>query len=228
MKLLRNLKAWWKRWWDDLRYYPSYQPTFFTIERYAPGSGSCLTKRPEICITPEDYQRLFTYIKNCPQEISGLGCVRLDPMNDHLILSDIMLFKQKVSGADTDLDQEAIGKLVTEMVMRDADPSTLKLWWHSHNSGSVFWSQHQDEKTIENLKRFGIEYLISIVGNHAGDYICRLDIFKPVHVTIDNIPIRILETENASLKAQILGEIQEKVEGYDPRKKASREFTICG
>ena len=228
-----RLPDYWKRlkqWWDDIRYdvpYTQNRESFYTFDQHTPTVGVHLAHRPEIFMTFEDYQRLFTYIRCCPQEISGLGRVGVKEMsNGDLLLSDITLFKQKVTGHDTDLDQEAIGKLVTEIVMNGGEPTDLKLWWHSHHSMSVFWSKGQDEVTIANLKRFGMEYLVSIVGNHAGDYLCRLDIFTPLHVTIDNVPIRIITREDPMLKNRILAEIEDKVDGFHPSLERSTPFTL--
>lgn len=228
-KKLHEILDWFKRKWESLQEsmqesvsYDSITYPHYTMERYSQGSGACLTRRPEIWISPEDHQRLFGYMSNCPQEISGLGYAHLDKLpNGDLLLSNPMLFEQEVNFNETDLSQGDIGKFMFEMVKSGGDPENLKMWWHSHGSGSVFWSKHQDEKTIANLRRFGMEFLVSIVGNHFGDYLLRLDIFKPVHVTIDNIPLRIIQVEDLTLQAEILAEIEKKVSGYKPRGKSS-------
>jgi hypothetical protein len=181
------------------------------IERYAPGASMVTTVAPRITSYSEADERLWIYIRSCLTEISGLGDVKYLPVTNELKIEAVHLFAQECSGMDTSLSPEAVGKYMTERTLRNVPTNTLKLWWHSHADGDVYWSQHQDIPTIEALLEFGFTYLLSIVGNHRGEYLCRLDIAKPFRITFDNLPIRLIHPENAELQASIAAEVAEKV-----------------
>jgi hypothetical protein len=195
------------------------KPEIRIIERYAPGSGPVIAKRPEIFIMSPEEQKLWYYIEECPDEISGLGILKYNPDFNTLLIEKLHLFQQKVSGAETDLDQIAIGKFINEMVMQDQDTAAIKVWWHSHCSGGVYWSGHEDQPTITRLRDFGLEYLLSIVGNHRREYLCRLDVFQPVQITLDNLPLRVYQPEDGELRARLRAEIADKL-------TMSREFKL--
>lgn len=183
------------------------------VERICvPGSGIIISHRPEIRILSSDDEKFWLHLTECPEEISGLALATYDAKANTLTISDLTLLEQKVSRVETDLDQTAIGKLMTDMITDGKDTGLLKVWWHSHVTSDVYWSQHQDEVTIQSLKHFGFDFLISIVGNVHGERLCRLDIFEPIHVTLDNVPIRIIHPTNPELRRQIRIDIGEKVE----------------
>ena len=139
------------------------------IEKYVPGSGPVIAARPEICMMAPDHQRLLYNIQECPEEISGLALLDYKPAANNILVHNLRLLEQKVTSVMTDLDQVAIGKLMTQMIQKGHDTATLKVWWHSHAGGDVYWSKHQDEVTIRNLGDFGFDYLLSIVGKHRGE-----------------------------------------------------------
>lgn len=181
------------------------------IERYTPGTSMVTTVAPRITSYSEADERLWMYIRSCITEISGLGDVVYLPETNELQIEAVHLFAQECSGMDTDLNPTAVGKYMTERTLKGVPTNTLKLWWHSHADGDVYWSQHQDIPTIEALLEFGFTYLLSIVGNHRGEYLCRLDIAKPFRITFDNLPIRLIHSENTELQASIAAEVAEKV-----------------
>lgn len=64
------------------------------------------------------------------------------------------------------------------------DPSTLRIWAHSHGDMKVFWSG-VDEETIAGLSND--EWMLSIVVNKDHDAMMRLDVYYPAHVHVDNV-----------------------------------------
>jgi hypothetical protein len=144
--------------------------------------------------TVETYARLRLYVGLCPSEIGGLGEVR--PDGDGLLVTGLALLDQRVSSAETELEPEAVLRLLDRCLAEGRDPAALRLWWHSHAESEVEWSE-TDEATIE---RFGADSLVSLVTNKAGDLLCRWDTWRPERSTVEGIPV--LRPEEAMWQAR--------------------------
>ena len=164
---------------------------------------------PRIFITGPAFSRLRWYIELCPFEVSGLGTVA--PHGEDLLVTDIFLVRQRASDTDTELDSQAVVDHLLQVLQRGEDPSALRVWWHSHADGDIYWS-HTDEQTIE---RFQIDQLISIVGNRRLNFGCRLDQFSPKRITVNNLPLLPLPDkcpgDEESVGQRIMAELREKV-----------------
>jgi len=161
---------------------------------------------PRVFITPQAKQRLDLYIQLCPDEISGLG--RVERLGEDFLITEVFLFKQRATGASTELSEKDIAEWLTDLVRQGKDPSKIKLWWHSHASMGAYWSS-TDEKTISSC--FATDWMISLVGNKRGEYCVRLDIYKPIRLTLDGLPLEVYWPEDKELKAEVEKEIREKV-----------------
>lgn len=150
--------------------------------------------------TAEMYARLRLYVELCPEEIGGLGEVRAD--GDGLLVTALSLLDQRVSSAETELEPEAVLRLLDRCVAEGRDPAALRLWWHSHAEGEVEWSK-TDEATIE---RFGADSLVSLVTNKAGDLLCRWDSWQPERTTVQEIPLVLPEEPLWRARAAVLRE----------------------
>ncbi len=167
---------------------------------------------PIVFITPEARQKLDLYIQCAHGEISGLGeVIRLG--NDFLI-KDIYLFEQKCTSASTNLDPGDVSKFLSNYIQSGKDPSDLRLWWHSHDNMSTFWSG-TDEATAERL---GDEWMLCIVGNKNLDYLVRLDLYKPIRITLDGLKFMVHWCPNTNLQSEIEAEIKAKVKTPPPIK----------
>ncbi|MEM4720899.1 MAG: hypothetical protein QXT73_02380 [Candidatus Methanomethylicaceae archaeon] len=130
----------------------------------------------KILIATEAKAKLDFYIRECgPIEVSGLGLVSTNPLR----IDDVILLEQKSSAASTDLLVSAVGRWLTDFIREGGDSSRVRLWWHSH-LGQVFWST-TDVTTIEAING---EWLVSVVGNAAGEYLARIDLFQPFRVAV--------------------------------------------
>jgi len=164
---------------------------------------------PRILIGAEAFERLKLYIDLCPFEVGGLGTVK--PFGEDLVVDDISLIRQRASDSDFELDPQAVADYLLQILQEGKDLSTLRLWWHSHAEGQIFWS-HTDEETIENLR---IDSLLSIVGNKRHEFRCRLDLFSPDRITLDSLPLLPLPTDcpadSDSLRQELVAELREKM-----------------
>jgi hypothetical protein len=161
----------------------------------------------EAYITPEAKQRLDLYVKAAPGEISGLG--RVIVVNNVIYIEDIYLLKQSSTGSSTDLNPEAMAEFIGELIAKDSAPEEIKLWWHSHGNMSTFWSA-TDEETAGV---FANGWMLSLVVNKKNEHLCRLDVYDPVHLVLDKIPLIVsCPLPTAAMVKAIEAEVKEKVD----------------
>lgn len=159
----------------------------------------------DIYIEKKTYEKLCQYILATELEISGFG--KVERINGELRITDVRIFEQEVTGGSTDLDMDDIAKFLIEENKKGEDVSKYKLWWHSHNTMSAYFSG-TDTSTIAELGK-SFDWLISIVGNHKEEFESRIDIFFPGKHTIEaNLMII---GEERKIPKSIQEEVQKKV-----------------
>lgn len=158
-------------------------------------------------LTAYAWEKMRHYVDGCKGEVSGLGKIEVGE-DGQLIITDCTIFEQKVSSAHSNIETEALAKFQVEMIQKGEDLGKWKLWWHSHATMAVFWSG-TDTGTIDTSTEF--EYMVSLVTNHNHDIKCRVDLFRPLRMTEDDVDVYIQESEDAELKAQCDAEIKAKV-----------------
>jgi hypothetical protein len=130
-------------------------------------------------IHAEAMERIWHWTDLAKGEFSCLGTVE----GTHV--THVQLFDQVCTASSTELDQQALAKfLVTH-----PRPEAVRAWIHSHGKLGVFWSE-QDEQCIDGLANDTC--LISIVVNKARQMKCRVDLWQPVRVTLDDVPVDIV------------------------------------
>ena len=168
--------------------------------------------KPVIYFAVEAYQKMRLWVEMAKGEVSWLGVIsEVRDKDDDLegfLIEDIHLLHQTCSSANTVLDEQSVAKFLTEMAMKGEDTSRIKAWIHSHGNLKVFWSS-VDEQCISGLANSS--YLVSVVVNKDGQMLGRVDMFKPFHVTINDMPVTIHFQPNAALDAQCRKEFREKV-----------------
>jgi hypothetical protein len=164
------------------------------------------SKFSTLYIQPEVLKKIMYYAEAAEGEVSGLGTILIDKEKD-LIVDEVFLLEQESSAGDTELKPEAISKLMEDMIKKDQDPGKLKFWWHSHADMGVFWSG-TDDACAETLSR---EWAFSMVVNKRGEKKCRLDLYNPFRITIDNIRVEEMLEEDEDLKEKCKKEVEEKV-----------------
>jgi len=128
----------------------------------------------DLIITKEAYLKLKYYIGLVDTEISGMGKSHIDKDGD-IILSDVIIFHQEVSGSSTDLDEASMAKFLSELMKKGEKTEEWNVWWHSHADMDVFWSSTDDDTIAEHCNHQS--HLISLVGNRKGKFKARLDLF---------------------------------------------------
>lgn len=155
---------------------------------------------PKLYITPKAIATIKAYARNCEDEISGWASVN----NKGIIDRVFPLLDQQVSGADTEMDEEAL-----EEFIRSGQSKTANVWWHTHAKMNTFWSATDDHNISQLLNFF--PYLVSIETNHEAEaFIARVDYRIPVRFRQD-CDLTILYNLPEVNEEAIQKEIKEKV-----------------
>jgi hypothetical protein len=179
----------------------------------------------KILIPVKIYQKLRAYTLATKHEIGGMAKIKRDEKGEIFTIEDLRIFEQVVSGGNVILDYKSQSKFYNELMEQNEDISMWRLWWHSHNTMEAFWST-TDEATIEDsdTENEKDNWSLSLVTNHAGDMVFRCDVFKPLRITVENIPYEILY-DDAQIEDEVFKDIVEKVrvEGPAGKKKEAIE-----
>lgn len=148
-------------------------------------------------------QRLDAYIRHADIEVSGFG--RVQARGNQLHIVELFLPKQYGNSGATRLDDRAVGMLLAEL----DDPTELRCWWHSHAGFDKFWSMTD----VDNIERLGrrTPWLLSLESCHRGGYLARLDVFQPLRLTIDRLPVFEYE-DNVAFQDTIRRELEANVQ----------------
>lgn len=69
----------------------------------------------------------------------------------------------QASSGGVNMDTAKVAKVIEEIVLRGDDPSSLRLYWHTHGTGCAFWS-NDDLRAIENeVNMTGGNEIVNIV-----------------------------------------------------------------
>lgn len=141
----------------------------------------------KVILGREVYDQIMYYVNKTSFEISGLGAVEI--IDGIPVVTKIYLLDQENSSAETEMDGEAITKLMYEHHI-SKHPGELKFWWHSHVNMEVFWSG-TDMKTIGELTENG--WFIHGVFNKKYDYKLAYTTNDPCPIMVDDIELEINE-----------------------------------
>ena len=172
--------------------------------------------KPKVIINKTELEKIKWYVNKCPVEISGLGnVVKLE--DGSLYVNKIYLLEQECSSVDTELDDEAVAKLLFESYR---DEGQLLFWWHSHHTMDVFWSA-TDYEAIEELGKNGM--IVASVFNKKGEIRTAIyskgDETKP-DMFIDEID---LQVPKFSLNAQEIADLEKQ---YDEKITISKPTVV--
>lgn len=117
-----------------------------------------------------------------PNEVSGIGLVK--KVGSVFEVYAVFLLKQKVTSADSDLDEQEVMKLMADLNKKGIPTEDLRFWWHSHGTTGTFWSG-QDNSTINSMSY--LPWFISLVVNSLGSYKLRIDAWDPFKINCDNL-----------------------------------------
>jgi hypothetical protein len=128
---------------------------------------------PKIQITKKASDDMAYLIDKASEEISWLGTVKMlgeDPQSATYVIEEIFVIDQHVSGAETEMNEDGLGKFGHEMTQKENGMEVLNrlhFWGHSHVNMDTFASS-TDIKQMELFKDNDREYFIRGIFNKAG------------------------------------------------------------
>lgn len=173
-------------------------------------------------IKSKAYNRIMKFAKRMgTKEIGGLILGEIGEKTGNIIVKNIVLLKQYYNDSHFEIKDEALMDIT-----KNWDAKKLKSvlgWWHSHNTGSAFWSSDDDKcfRRMCNLSNFCLGIVVAFPNNKHPDYMelrCRLDIKDRMkqYVSVDDIqPIILQKKKNKFLDyhwGDIDVEISENIE----------------
>jgi hypothetical protein len=152
-----------------------------------------------IGISRKDFDKIIYFAKASVKEfngaeIGGMAILEEDKDGDWIIKHPTIL-KQEVTGGTCTLDKEELANYYTKSAIKYGDNIKF-LWWHSHGTGSTFWSP-TDETAIKEYS--SSNWSVSLVVNAKAEYTLRVDYWKPIPAKLDE------------LELEIVGEVGEKI-----------------
>lgn len=160
----------------------------------------------KLIIPKEIEAKIHAYVMSVNSEIAGMGKVHIE--GENIIVDDVMIYEQTVTGATADLSQGAIAKWLTELVRAGGSPKEWKLWWHSHHTMSAFFSG-RDTATIDLQTES--DWLVSLVVNCKREREARIDLYRPFRMAETDIDIEITGDPAFVVPPEIAEEVARKV-----------------
>ena len=151
--------------------------------------------------------KIRTMVMSCKKEVGALLRCDLDTDTKTVTVKDIIIPKQVVTASSTEFDEDDVDEIIFE-AMKDGWSEEIMGWVHSHADMTVFWSS-VDVPTIEKLREHIGGVCISIVANHAGDMLTRVDYhvnspFGGEYTSIDKIETSVVGEPYVSEIADII------------------------
>lgn len=160
----------------------------------------------KLILTELARQKIRFFVDLCPDEISGLGRVVHNEDKD-LVVEDVDIFEQEVSGGHSDIDNGALAKFIHEKTQAGEDLSQWRFWWHSHAEMSSFFSP-TDTDTIDRSSN--MPWMASFVTNKKREDKARLDLYEPFRAYWE-LTVEELSEDNEELKKLCAEQIELKV-----------------
>lgn len=165
---------------------------YFNRGQYQYNKYNNNNNNPKVFIQKHVWHKMNGWCRAAKSEVSGMFLVRHEKGNFHVY--DIFFPKQKGSSGFTELDDVSVGKINYKLHKKGIDPAHNRGWWHTHYNFNVFWSG-TDDRTAETMAKATDNWLLSIVINQAGEWLCRFDMYSPIEYHLDNLDIIIVKNE---------------------------------
>jgi proteasome lid subunit RPN8/RPN11 len=116
----------------------------------------------KLILTPEVHAEIMFHVHKTNIEVSGLGRIQRDTNGD-MVVTKVYLLEQENSAVTTDIDPDAVAKLMYDS---REDAGDLNFWWHSHHTMAAYMSGTD----VDTIKEFGKNgYLVATVFNKRGE-----------------------------------------------------------
>ena len=179
-------------------------------------------------IEDEAYVSMMRYAHMfSPNECGGTGLVARVDYTDgstEFVVKKVYLPNQINTSVTTDIEDEEMARVNTQIVVDGDDTALHKFHWHSHVDMGVFHSS-TDEENYDEM-RTG-DYAISLVVNKKYDMLGSVHLYNPLRIDIKDIEIKppdvnIADYEVPAELAVVLQENVDKVHAYQREQEAKK------
>lgn len=162
----------------------------------------------DVQISEIAYRKIMHWIRKAGKyEISGFGNVVYDEEAQTFLVTDAYLLEQENTGVTTDINDNAVGKLMYEH-HKSKVKGELRFWWHSHAWMDVFWSG-TDLETIEKLGKGG--WFLNTVFNLKEEMRSAVYTTQPIPAFEDELPTTVLYSLDEKVVNKIMAKLGFKV-----------------
>lgn len=145
-------------------------------------------QEPRICITPEAYLKMRKLVDDTDTEIGWYGTVDSMPGLNTYVITDIIVYPQKVTGATCEQDDDKMFDF--EMSLTDEQVNHKRFHGHSHVNMTTGPSG-VDENFYQDILTQVTDFFIITVTNKRNDYTTRFyDVEN--NILYSDIPIEII------------------------------------
>ncbi len=178
--------------------------SFFYGEAYLLHGGQAIVPPPSLRLPEAVFRELAYYFSMLSQEMQVMGFVEKTRKNEFLLM-ELAVPPQRAGFAHADLDQNAFVAWLDALEADGKDVTKLRFQGHSHGVMDAYFSS-TDVATIREA--YSANWMVSLVGNQAGSFLARLDVFEPVPVSI-GLPI-VIESPRFAHSAEEAASWQKK------------------
>jgi hypothetical protein len=149
------------------------------------------------------------------KEVGGLAKTHIFGNSRGVLLKDILIPPQMVTGSNTDIGPDALMGIVELLAKRREVCLDWRCWWHVHPfaQGKPVPS-NTDHDTLDSLAQ-ELGWAIGLIIGKNGDYHAWLSILEPLVMEID-VEVRVLEQEFPNLEKKV-AEMMKLVEVSYPK-----------
>ena len=172
------------------------------------GGEISLLGAPRIVIGLASWQTIMRLVRLCDTEVKGRGTV--DVSGEDIVLDNLFILTQNASLVRTD-DSQAFHGFYARMARegRETEIARYCFEWHSHVHMPARFSKEDLEAIAGYATMF--DFMVSLVVNTRAEYACRLDVYKPVPLSV-SLPVYISPPQpSAEINAACLRDIAEHV-----------------
>ena len=163
--------------------------SFFYGESYLLRDSQAIAPSPVFLVPESVFRELVYHFSRMPKEMQVMGFVEKDEHNI-FTLTELVIPPHVAGYAHADLDQGVFDAWLDVLEAEGKDIVKLRFQGHSHGEMDAYFSG-TDMKTIRDAYTAElVEWMIHLVGNQRGKFLARLDIYKPVQLSI-GLPLMI-------------------------------------
>jgi len=128
-------------------------------------------KAPVVVFSDLALAKMARYVGFCAEEVGWMGFVDHEEGTALYTVSDVLLFKQRVHAATTEISADALAEMTMELLESPDGVervNTMRFWGHSHVNMAVNPSG-QDDAQMNVFADNGCEFMIRAICNKRGE-----------------------------------------------------------